>query len=169
MMNRFRNVVVLAACTVVGTATLAWAMTVVMPNTIRPKGMLLVNELGNVIFGPSAPAKVEVTNLPAAAGPSGCPAADIVTIGGASFGANPIYTVPAGKTLIIADLDLESGCGSDTILVSDGTGYVGSFRQSAHRSFALGLRMDAGRPINLVSALACSISGAISGCLVSGS
>jgi hypothetical protein len=48
-------------------ATAAWALEVKIPPRITAKANLVVDELGNVLFG-ATPAKIEVTNFPPSAG-----------------------------------------------------------------------------------------------------
>jgi len=48
-------------------ATAAWALEVTFPTRSKAQARVIVDELGNVLFG-AMPAKVEVTNLPASAG-----------------------------------------------------------------------------------------------------
>jgi hypothetical protein len=90
-------------------AASAWALTLdvrfKLPprfNTIKPTAV--VDEAGNVLFN-GIPGKVEVTNLPTG-GSGSCSAEDPISVFKESDGTSPVtlYTVPAGKKLVITDV-----------------------------------------------------------------
>jgi hypothetical protein len=137
MMRNLRNLAVGFSLGIVATATVAWALEVKIPPKLTARANLVVDEVGNALFG-ATPGNVAVTNLPAvqqvqvtnfpppAGGaddelwsqflncygpapdfPPACSSPQVLTI------------VPAGKRLVITDVSASS---AGILTIEDTTG-----------------------------------------------
>jgi len=101
-------------------ATAAWALEVTFPTRSKAQARVIVDELGNVLFG-AMPAKVEVSVL-LKAGATTEPWSTSVDAG-TGAAAVPVTTVPSDRMLVITDLDGAYGC-NDYCELRDGSGSV---------------------------------------------
>jgi len=123
-------------------ATAAWALEVTFPTRSKAQARVIVDELGNVLFG-AMPAKVEVTNLPSGCGTVETASAVVDQITGSAVSAN-VLTVPAGKRFILTDYTIADSNTSEPLVLSDSGGArlivsgVGSSRFESGVSFGPG-------------------------------
>lgn len=124
-------------------ATAALALDVSFPTRSKAQARVIVDELGNVLFG-AMPAKVEVTNLPPSSG--GYEPWSVTVPTGYVQSPVQLFSVPADKRLVITDIDGRYTCyvngnGSVPCTLSDSSGVrlTWTYDSSRVRSYVTGL------------------------------
>ena len=92
----------------------AYGVEVALPSRARAKATVVVDSLGQVLFG-STPARVELVNLP--------DSSNIADEAWSVVSAGPVIeTVPLDKALLITDISAATNNQSGTMALSDSTG-----------------------------------------------
>jgi hypothetical protein len=153
---------VVTIATLLASAAIVRAFNVTFPTRATAKAVVVVDELGNVLFG-SKPGQVEVTSLPPT------PATEIFNFtfegpaDGSAVSSVTVATVPTDRALLITDIDGNyqcdvpigenpPSCGCD---LRDSSGlrlrwysaptYAGG--DSTHRTYSTGIRFSPGETI----------------------
>lgn len=141
-------------------ASAAFALDVSFPPRSKAQARIIVDELGNILFG-AMPAKVEVTNWPASPIDStGTPWSAVVDV--ASPAPSVVaFTVPADSRLLLTDIDGAYACaagGPTRCTLSDSHGarltWNSGGYDSPHHSYSTGVLFDAGEIVTMSAPIA---------------